>query len=237
MATLLGAPGAGKSTLVLDWLDRVQVPSLYISLDTSLVDQAVRYVARRTGASMQEVELYPVEKTKAELERIESRIRFFGITVRTHAIGEVVAAETEYWGEPPAIVVIDNMKNLVEKEEGAAEYERIISDLHRVVRDHNTFILALHHIVRPMRDSKDKARQRPVMMTDGMYAGERDVNFVFGIWRPREDQLRVAILKNRMGRDAPDGSLYTTLDFHGDTARVEDMDSVRQWIHSMGQKA
>lgn len=235
VATVLGAPGTGKSTMILEWLDTANVPSLYVSLDTSLGDQAVRYIARRSNVPVDQVETWPTEKMVAALEGIDAPVRFFARSIHLQGLGEVVVAETEYWGESPAIVVVDNMKNLIEKEESQPEYERIIGELHKIARDQNVFVLALHHVVRPLRDQKDKVRSRPITMTEGMFAGERDVSFVFGLWRPQDDHLKVAILKNRMGRDAPDGSLFATLDFNGATARVTEMDSVRAWAATQGQ--
>lgn len=237
VGTVLGAPGTGKSTMILEWLDEAQVPSLYISLDTSLGDQAVRYVARRENVPVDVVETWPAARMIEVLEKIDAPVRFFARSIHLQGLGEVVAAETEYWGEAPAIVVVDNMKNLIEKEESQPEYERIIGELHKIARDHNVFVLALHHVIRPKRDDREKVRSRPITMTEGMFAGERDVSFVFGLWRPQDSHLKVAILKNRMGRDAPDGSLYTTLDFDGATARVTEMDQTAAWIATQGAKA
>ena len=230
MAVVLGAPGGGKSTLALEWVDSCGLPCLYISLDTPLVDQAVRYIARHTGVPTEQIEEWPVERQQAELQKIESRVRFFGLSIRAHSVQEVIRSETEYWGEPPAIVIVDNMKNLLEKEESAAEYERLLGELHTAARDTNSFVMVLHHVIRPKRDEKDKVLTRPLTLTDGMYAGERDVSWLLGLWRPQDDRLRVAVLKNRMGRADPVGGLNVTFDFQGALARVKESDSVTQWV-------
>jgi hypothetical protein len=227
LMVVLAAPGVGKSSFALSWAAQLRRPCLYLSLDTSLVDQAVRIIAIRTHKTVEEVQAGHDEDLEAWIgtwepvvKELDYPVRFCELSMGVKQVDELVAAEVEYWGEPPAIVFVDNVGNLLEKEESASEYRRIFSGLHRTARERNTLVIALHHIKRkPQKaDDDEDPAQKPVHMSDGLYTGEQEVQFLLGLWRPHPNELTVAVLKNRMGPADPGGHLHTTL--RADLARA-----------------
>lgn len=208
---VLAASGAGKSTFALNWVLELDEPSLYLSLDTALVDHAVRVIARGQGKTTREVEeghdddpTAWAAKWDPYLSSHQGRVRFCDSSMRVEQVGELVAAETEYWGEPPKLVVVDNLMNLVEGE-SAAEYRRVVDELLRMAKAHHTLVVALHHLrKKPAKSVKDEDDDddegtRPVRLHDSLYPVDQEAKYVIGLWRPVPEDLKVAILKNRMG--------------------------------------
>ena len=244
---VIAAEGVGKSVWALNWaLEIKDHPVLYITLDTSMTDQAVRVIARHTGTSVDDVMKGHAgdvdtwaDRWEPYLEQIHSRTRFFDRDVAPKVVEEVVAAEREYWGEPPILTIIDNVGNLIEKEESAAEYQGIFNSLHKAAKNQSTFVLALHHLRRkPAGTKRDRAQQddpgiESVHASDTLYAGGRTSNFVLGLSRPEPNRLRINVLKSRMGRANPTGMVSTYLTFDGARARVGDVDSMEAYRRTL----
>jgi len=236
---VIAAGGVGKSAFALEWATSLGSPALYVSLDTSLFDHGVRLLARRTGRSTDEIELGHddapkqwADKWAPELEDIDIPTRFCELTHTARDIHELVGAETEYWGEAPKLVVVDNLMDLIEAEEGAGEYRRVLGELKRVAKDHDTLVMVLHHLRRkPPKASKNKdddeddVSTHPVSLDDSMYEGDKQAQYALGLWRPQWNQLTVGVLKNRMGQARRNGALHTTL--YSDLARMEIRDHTR----------
>jgi hypothetical protein len=256
VAAVVGAPGVGKSTFALDWAEMSGRPSLYISLDTELVDHAVRLVARKTGTPIEQIlEGHEkdvkdwIQRWQPVVEDLDHPIRFVDERMSARTVGEVVAAETEFWGEPPELTIVDDASGLLEAEESSQEYNRIFLDLKRVAREYDTFVVVLHHLRRkpaqpwrrPCRNcgagnDEVDAGTLPVHASDILYAGDRKVSILLGLWRPRPDLLRVGILKNRMGPANPNGKMYVTLDADLSRAKIEE-DPLRAMAAAMGTPA
>jgi predicted ATP-dependent serine protease len=83
----------------------------------------------------------------------------------------------------------------------------IFTQLKKVARRFHTTVFALHHVRRGNAASGTSV----VKLADGLYAGEGVVQVVLGMWREGEDTLRVATLKNRMGKAQPEGLLACDL--------------------------
>jgi KaiC/GvpD/RAD55 family RecA-like ATPase len=244
---LIAAEGVGKSVVALNWaLEIVEHPVLYITLDTSMTDQAIRVIARHNGTSINDVMRGHddmdswADQWEPYLEQVHSRTRFFDRDVGPRVVEEVVEAEAEYWGEPPVMTIIDNAGNLIEKEESAQEYQGIFNALHRVAKNQQTFILALHHLRRkPAASKKDREEEQDdpgidsVHASDILYAGGRNANFVLGVSRPQPDRLRVNVLKNRMGLASSSGKVNAYLTFDGARARVGDVGDIEMYRHAL----
>jgi KaiC/GvpD/RAD55 family RecA-like ATPase len=233
---ILAAGGVGKSAFALEWALRLERPVLYVSLDTSLVEQAIRVLARETSTSVEDiVEGHDQDPEKwadqwsGVLSDLSYPIRFCDSAHSVRDIDELVTAETEWWGESPHMVIVDNISDLLEGEESASEYRKVLAGLKRVARDHDTFVIALHHIRKKppksqkQRDEEDEEDEgtKPVHLSDGLYESDKHAQYVLGLWRPRWNQMSVGVLKNRMGPASSSGSLHTTLECDLRTMRIE----------------
>lgn len=220
------AAGVGKSMLASNWMVGIVeqgLPCLYVSLDTSLDDQAVRFLSltqRKTTAEIEQGRDDDHEAWVAAWSGVLSeyphkrRLRFTDRPSTIRHIEECIVAETELAGRPPAMTVVDNVADLLEEEESAAEYHRIFGGLRRVARNTQTLVMALHHLRRkPARFGATEQDQgtKPVMKTDVLYGGDREAQYLLGLYRARPDVLTVSILKNRMGRADASSNLNVRL--------------------------
>lgn len=237
LMVVLAAAGVGKSAFALQWATMLNHPSLYVSLDTALVDHAIRILARETGLTVgditdghdEDVEGW-VQKWYEVLDDLPTKARFTDLTHTVRHVGELVRAETEYWGEPPALTIVDNLGDLLEEGESAAEYRRILLELKRVAVENDTLVVALHHLrKRPSKarsqdddDEGDEGTQ-PVHVGDALYESDKHAKFVLGLWRPQPDRMAVGVLKNRMGPAARNGSLHVTLEANLERMRIEEL--------------
>lgn len=212
---VLGSPGAGKSMFFVSLASRSGALATYINMDSSLQLQAARVCAAKAGVKVTEVLRQPAVWANY-LKYHPSSIRFVDHRVSAEQVDEVVTAHTEYWGETPTWVFVDNLKN-IRRDRKKGEYEgyvQAIEELHQVARVHNCVVVVAHHVKRG-----DRALRSTVPhLDDGKYGSEDEAAFVLGLARPTRDVLRVGILKNREGDDSPDGSLY--VDLPADFSRV-----------------
>lgn len=217
---VLAAGGVGKSAFALEWAAAIQAPTLYVSLDTALSDHAIRLIARNTGEKVQDIEQGHDEDPAAwagawgaYLDGLDHRVRFADSTYDIDDIDDLVLAETEFLGQAPAMVIVDNLMNVV-AEESASEYRNALSALKRVAKKHNTMVMALHHLRKPparKREEDEDPTALPVRLTDALYEGDKEAKYVLGLWKSAYNKLAVAVLKNRMGPASPSGQLHTSL--------------------------
>jgi hypothetical protein len=211
---LLGAPGAMKSMLSLVWCLELGAPSRIISLDTDPLTQAARVVARLAGTTTKAVLDDPGKWAPWLLEQ-KSQMRLLHEPVQAEEIGQIMEADAEFWGQVPALVVVDDVSKLKMKDRSYQDFDGAMLELHRAAKKHQTVVLALHHLHRG--DSSN--RTKPIRLSDGKYTGEYEAEIVLGAWRPSEKEMRVAVLKNRFGVDNPNGGLSVQL--HADPATVD----------------
>lgn len=225
LVVALAAPGVGKSTIALDWALKAQIPSLVVSLDTSLQDQAVRVAAHISGQTtariLEEIEAAIHAGTPIDwadyLEQQDTLVRFTDVVRTVEELDELITAEVEYWGEPP-FVILDDARSLLAGEDSAPGYKALFRDLHRLAQDHDCVVLTLHHITRGDAANGDVAPT----MASGLYASEHDVQLSLGLWRPEPDKMAVAVLKQRMGPATPRGTAAIVLNVDLEHSRLSE---------------
>lgn len=211
MMVVMGAPSAGKSLFALNWCLRVAEPSVLVSLDTTMSDQAVRACSILAGVPKKHVEESP-EAWGQYLDRKNLNCRLYDLNVTPKDINDLVLAEEEYWGRAPAIVVVDNLVNVV-RDTSYEAYRSTFLELQKVARLRECVVVVLHHV---KRDSATG----PLSLHSGQYSGEQEAEVVLGLWRSLRG-LEVGVLKNRNGLAAPDGSMSVPLNLDITTMRIE----------------
>jgi hypothetical protein len=210
---IAGPPNGGKSFLALWYAVTNNLPTLYISADTDKATTLYRSLAMLTGDKVDDIEETfeqgADEAYTPDLHRI-SNLRFtFDPTPTMEDISSEVQAFEEVWGEPPDIIVIDNLMNVVSGE-GASGWQdmmEISQFLHHLARKSEAAVLILHHTSEsegkaaypaPRKAIINKVSQLPeVILTVAMV--------------PDEGLYRVACVKNRSGSHDPTGHTYSTL--------------------------
>jgi KaiC/GvpD/RAD55 family RecA-like ATPase len=209
---LLGPPAVGKSLFALNWLlylARNGEHSVLISLDTDLATQSERALSILSGFPARLTKVLPVEWFRGYTRLLE-RCSVYDVNVRTDEINEIVMAETDYWGEPPAVVVVDNLANIVPNVDYGA-YRKCIIDLLHIARRHKSLVLVLHHV--------QKGVELPTLHS-GQFAGEQDAEVVLGLSRMTDSLLRLSVLKNRNGKADPGGSVCSTIALNHENLRM-----------------
>lgn len=193
LAEVGAAPNVGKSFIALRWalhLAREGFPILYCGMDTSLRDQGDRMFTMSHGRPANDE-----EELEEWLKDSELPIRWCDLSLSTGALNELVAAEAIYFGETPALVIVDVLGELVQGEESVEKVSGVVADLKVISREHHTCVLALHHLRDGFAGSGDAA----VQLSDFRYEKGRYAEVVFGLWRPSPGALAMRILKNRSG--------------------------------------
>jgi hypothetical protein len=228
---VLAAGGVGKSAFMSEWALSLGRPVCYVSLDTDKMDHGIRIIARELDESVDWVQdghdddpAGWAEAWGEYLESLEYPIRYCDATTTVREIGELLAAETEYWGESPMLTIVDNLSDVLEGEEGAGEYRQILLGLKRVAQRHDTLVVGLHHLRKRPATKRDRDNEdadegtQPVHISDALFPVDQHAQYVLGLWRPQPNRMAVGILKNRMGPMSRLGNLHVTL--NADLARM-----------------
>lgn len=214
LVTVMGAPGVGKSLFGLNWALRVPELSVLVSLDTDMPTQALRACSIMSGYSSESILERP-EAWARYLERQNMRCRMYDLSVTVKDINDIVIAETEFWGETPGLVIVDNVSNLV-TEMSYEQFRGAFIGLQKVARLRGTVVVALHHVTR-------SAASGPLSLHSGSFAGEQESEVVLGLWRSENPKyVDVGVLKNRNGMADPSGALYTQIALNHTNFRMEE---------------
>jgi replicative DNA helicase len=196
--TMVAAPpGAGKSSLGLDIAAKIKRPTLYFSADSTELTMATRLGSTLTGRFMFDVEQQILRDPEwaGQLLREVDHIRWsFDSAPTFDDIGLDVEAFEETWGEPPHLIVIDNLTDV--SDDGGDEFSALRSTMKGVkylARVTNAAVLLLHHTSEsvegnpcpPRRAIHGKVSQMPALI---LTIGVAQTGF-----------MPVACVKNRQG--------------------------------------
>jgi len=215
LVNVLAEPGVGKSALALNWCVQAEQPTCLLSLDTDLATQAIRMASILSEVPMVKVKQDPIVWADY-LDHKANYVRAYDLPLESREMFGLLEAETEYWGAPPALTIVDNIGNMV-REGSFEDYRRTFADLHRLARVADTCVVVLHHVKRTTGTGK-----KPTM-TAGLYSGEQEAEIVLGLWSDRPELLNVSILKNRSGDADSSGALSAPLKWDRDTMRITDL--------------
>lgn len=210
---IAGTPGSMKTMLIINLVDEMKIPTLYISNDSNEMTIISRMLSRRTKVD---------SELTAERARTDPDWAFltlsdmdwvrwnFNPSPSLEEIEEEILAFEELWGDAPHLVVVDVLMK-VDYDEGSpyATDEGIVRFLDKLSRDSSAcFIVAGHtseneagNPCQPLKAVLNKVSKLPVMVLTTAYSN--------GI-------LYVAPVKNRDGFADPTGK--TTVEFLIDPA-------------------
>lgn len=180
LVIVLGAPGAMKSMLALSWCLELDEPTRIISLDTDPRTQASRIIARGTGIPSAKI-LEDRPRWAPWLREQKLKLKVGIQPTSAIEVGEVIAADTEFWGKAPVLVVVDDVSKL-KMDRDYSSYDGAFLELHRAAKKHNTVVMAIHHLHR----GDSGARVKPIKLSDGKYCVLMDTPVLCAdlTWRP-----------------------------------------------------
>jgi hypothetical protein len=219
---LAGGPGSGKTITALNIVDRLRVPSLYISNDSTkytIVNRVFSMLTHQEMAVSKEIINANPESARKYLAQW-SDVRFdFSSKPDIQEIALHGDAYREVFGEYPHLTVVDILMNI--DHEGVAEqnYWRLMPELKDIAGTWNTALLAVHHTSEsakgepcpPMSSIMGKANQLPELIITQAMVGEN---------------VHYAVVKNRNGPSDPSGKKTFTLPVFPAQFRIEDAKEV-----------
>lgn len=148
----VGPPGAGKSTLALNYVLKAKIPTLYVSMDMRprLVTNRVCAIETNTPVSQvaQEMDTEEGMRKYAEvLQGIDHLYVTFPARPDADGVAKSLMAFQEMHGVPPPLLVIDNLMNM---NSGAKDEWTGLRDLsqvfHYFATELDIAVNVLHHI-------------------------------------------------------------------------------------------
>ncbi len=187
------APNVGKSFVALRWASHLAergFPILYVGMDISLREQGDRLFTMSHQRKP-----YDEDELERWLHDAEIPIRWCDLSLSTGALSELVQAEAIYFGQTPALVIVDVLGELVPGELTVEGVSAVVKDLKVIAREQHSCVLALHHL----RDGFANTGNSPVELRDFQYEKGKYAEVMFGLWRGSQGELAMRVLKNRSG--------------------------------------
>jgi len=216
LTILAGAPGGGKSTLAVNLAMKMEYPTLYLAQDSpaSVLSRMTALVTQEniahTATALTSKQKYAISK---RLGNIRPTLVFERGAVTVEGIELRLEALEEWLGEPPKLVFIDNLIDLMV--EGATPgdtsfYTKALPQLKRMANKYNCAVIVLHHVTRGGNASHADGRTG-IAMNSLLYAGEREARHVWGVYNDGEGTINVQVLKQQDGPADPNGGLEIPL--------------------------
>lgn len=227
---IAGAPGSGKSMVAVNFAIDVDYPVLYIAQDTP-ASVIARMVAITEGLEVSSATRMLSEgKASDELaQRLAIKTDHILIERRpltVDGVRERIDALTEWYGEAPPLVIIDNLIDMRVDGHTHADmnfFTKTLPELKFIANERNVCIILLHHVVRG-GDSRGTGRGTArLTMNDLYFAGEREARHVWGVYNNTEDRMFVQILKQQDGKADPEGGLEVELQWYPSLARLVEL--------------
>jgi len=229
LSVIFAVAGMGKSQLALNIAVSCGLPTLYVSADTNSRNQAIRTLSCLTGRLQSDMDVALDDYRPwcaRELKKV-SHIRWvFDSAPSMDDLETELLAFIEMFGEPPALLVIDNATDVVM--EGAGDPWESLRELFRslkfLAREHQTAVLALHHA---NEEDPNYARSQSICPPRARMQGRASQVPALILSMASDDGwMAVCPVKNRNGvQDPSGGNVIIALDW--DPARVFVADSER----------
>lgn len=223
-------PGIGKSAKVLTLVLEACVPSLMFSADSDAFTQLSRSIAilcdmKVQAAAEMILEDRITDDIREELRSVPLLIDYDS-SPTPNDMEEIIAAYYELCGEFPALIVVDNITNVVtDAQDGGDPFsglEALMDYLHSMARVTGACVFGLHHVTGEYNNG-----DKPIPLNGVKGQITRVPEMVLTLHKkPLEDGrwiLCVSPVKNRGGKADPTGQTFAELEFIGDTMKVQDV--------------
>lgn len=227
---IAAGPGIGKSAMVLTLILESLVPSLMYSADSDAFTQLSRSIAiteemKVSAAAQMILEDRITDDIKDNLRQIPLLIDY-NSSPTPHDIEEILLAYYELTNEFPALIVVDNITNVVtDARDGADPFsglEALMDYLHDMARVTGACVIGLHHV-----RGEHSSGTKPIPIDGVKGQIHRVPEMVLTMFKkPLEDGkwiLCVSPVKNRGGKADPTGETYAEIEFIGETMKIIDV--------------
>lgn len=213
MVMIVAQPNGGKSMFSLWYAVKSLVPTLYFSADTDKRTTLYRATAIATGIPFDDIK--DMMGTSAQdiiddaiLEITQAGIQFdFTPKPSLRDIDLEAQAYIEVYGQPPKMIVLDNLLNV---DNDAGDFNglvEILGDLHALARELDCAMVVLHHVNESTSKPDYPASRSSIRGKTAQYP-----EIILSLaMLPEEGQMRIAMVKHRHKPPSPDGSSYETI--------------------------
>ena len=227
LVVIAAAPGAGKSVVAVNMAMGVDYPVLYFAQDSPSSVKARMVALASPGLSVRQAHGKVADPTTRQeiADLIAKRVRDT-LIVQTGAVNidqieKSIDALTEWIGEAPPLVIIDNLIDMIVPGYNPSEngfFATVLPALKQMAIRLDTCIVVLHHVSRASAGSKGRSG---ITMKDLLFAGEREARHVWGVFNDGEARMNLQILKQQDGRADPEGEQYVVpLSWHPETGKL-----------------
>jgi hypothetical protein len=223
-------PGIGKSAKILTLVLEAMVPSLMFSADSDAFTQLSRSIAIMCDMTVQAasemiLEGRITEDVQETLKSVPLLIDYDS-SPTPDDIEEIIAAYYELTNEFPALIVVDNITNVVTDASDVGDpfsgLEALMDYLHSMARVTGACVIGLHHVTGEYNNG-----DKPIPLNGVKGQITRVPEMVLTLHKkPLEDGrwiMRVSPVKNRGGKADPTGQTFAELEFVGETMKVIDV--------------
>jgi replicative DNA helicase len=223
LSLIAAPPGAGKSTLAMNLLARMNVPSLAFLLDTDQLSAAARFASILTGE--------PFARVKASIDTYSgtlSELRDMQVVFHATDMDDIrlqVSAFEQRYGLPPELVVVDNLGNLTSAMDNEwALLKALTLELDLLAREMQCAVLACAHVT-------DLEDTRPASRTKILGKISQYPRLILSVgYDPVTGEFKVAAVKNSSGPQDVSASHPVTM--YADFSRMLISESDPKWSPS-----
>lgn len=228
LTLIAAAPGVGKSLLSLTLAQRANVPTFYASADSDEFTMYVRTAAMVTGWTVDECEAAIRGKAdgartiEAKLEALSNVRWSFEPTLDYNDLEENLEAFAGVYGRWPALIVVDNLKDL-QHPEGDSSLAETCKYLKVVARLTGAAVIALHHVTGEYDDGN-----KPVPLSGLMDKVSKIPEVILTAFRnpsvvtfDGRQHLHICPVKNRGGKADPSGGWALPISAEMDRMKLE----------------
>ncbi len=197
----VAAPGVGKSALWLNLALRMHAPCVYWSADTDRHDVTMRALAALTGYTMDQCGEYAAAGSinTAELLHKADHISWvFDPDITGEHVTARLRAFAEINGQYPELVIVDNLSNTVTGQDEYAELRQVTRAMQKIARQTNAHVAMLHHALGEYENG-----DRPIPQGGALGKLAKTPEQMLTLFNAAENQMAVAIVKNRSGKPDP----------------------------------
>lgn len=215
---IASAPNVGKSAFALELARRLKLMTLYISADTDQYTMITRTIAGQTGDSIEVIERAiqagAADYYESFLNDLDDVRFMFDAGPTLEDIDQEICAFNEVYGQPPELIVIDNLINVQCDDADEFRGMRIVEQAtHEIARSTGACVVLLHHVTGEFEDGLEPPPRRAI---NGKIT--RRIEMIFTLGRSGE-WLGVACVKNRSGPADPLAG--NAVWFHVDLAHMQ----------------
>ncbi len=199
---IASAPNVGKSAFALALARKLRLPTLYLSADTDPFTTILRAAAGETGHSTDAIEAAIQNGAGQYYEEVLNSLqdlRFvFDAGLTLEDIDLEISAFNEVYGEPPAVIVVDNLINVQCDDADEFRGMRIVEQaMHEIARSTGACVILLHHVTGEYEDGQEPPPRRAI---NGKITRRTELIFTLG---RQGAYLGIACVKNRNGPADP----------------------------------